>query len=758
MIIVLVAGCASRERAPAVEKRKGDAARASSRGVSEPRSARVTGEDCARQGKRSGPSVTPRDDCPHGSAARAVAEWTCVPQPDLARRVADAPELAAESVCVPVRATRREPRLFWVPNPDGRTWDVIQVYFACYKGPTTLVIMDLGAHITKTVQIPKGMPTLHLTSYAVAPNGKMFLSTSERDRTQGLSIYDPATNEFSYNAVDMPDDMAGEEKPMCLGTDGMLYVATGHKGSRRITIARVDPDTLRITYYGPVGPDSGGGRARSIAADDRCVYVDNGRTPWMLLAFDRTTRAAEVLATTRPPKGFVGLKQYRDGCWAKVNHIVGTDKSERYWLYHGTASFAGGPKPWPEPETVEAWTIEPPKPEVWLHGADPASNGSAAFWYRAPGGGDWRALRYRVPTYPVEINRLTELPDGRLFGSVSSYQGYFVYDPRTGTAEHLGKLKLSHYATVVRDDAVYLSGYSHAPLFRYDPSRPWNATPDGAAVGEMRPGAKLVPLDDPRANPRFCGHVDRYSRCTKMYSCVAAADGRIYLGGIWMRDGNGGGVEVWDPARRASVGGFWRELSTYQVKHMTTAGDGRYVVVSTRRATDTVLRKEKPAQGRLFVLDSRRRGEVIHAFDTVPEAQGPGLVADAGNNRVLAWTNDPNDRTRSYLSGVNVVAGREVFRKHLPFPISINLRGNMTDASDFRRGPDGFVWTFMNGNRTLVRIDPRDASVHAVATVGWGGKLAFHGRDVYLTNKSELRRLRDVVRSGASRPSLISER
>lgn len=57
-----------------------------------------------------------------------AAKWTATDQPALAEAIRNAKPLATEEVCVPVKTVRKG-ALMWVPNPDGKTYDVLQWYF-----------------------------------------------------------------------------------------------------------------------------------------------------------------------------------------------------------------------------------------------------------------------------------------------------------------------------------------------------------------------------------------------------------------------------------------------------------------------------------------------------------------------------------------------------------------------------------------------------------------------------------------------------
>jgi hypothetical protein len=60
------------------------------------------------------------------------------------------------------------------------------------------------------------------------------------------------------------------------------------------------------------------------------------------------------------------------------------------------------------------------------------------------------------------------------------------------------------------------------------------------------------------------------------------------------------------------------------------------------------------------------------------------------------------------------------------------------------RGPDGFLWTWLKN--VLVRIDPKDASVHVVGKIDPVGHPTFVGNDMYLSGPEQLRRIRNIAR------------
>jgi len=691
-------------------------------------------------------------------AATACGQWKPVEQPDLAKAAAAAPKLAVEDLGVGVQSSRMG-KLLMAPNPDGKTYDLLQIYFKEYGGPNTIVIMDLGSGQVKQVRTPRDPErfNFHLCPTVLAPDGKLYINILGSRNRQRICIYDPATNELKIDALPLPQYMGGETHPMKLGTNGNIYCAGGHP-EKTAAVCEIDPATGKVTGYGSVGPSHQPVDcwAYSVAADDTHVYVASGKVPWYLVAYERRTGKAEVLLTTENVEGMVSVNQGQYGCTASANKVLGTDGTRiEYWLHQGKAIVKKArdeAPPWGRPADTKPAVIEPARPEVSTALTEPDDEGNSQIWWRpavakgaapaslpagaSPESQGWNVIRFKVPVYPQGIDRLTELPDGRIFGTAGSYQGNFIYDPATGKSIHPGKIHLSHYATAIFGGKIYMSGYPNSPLYVYDPAKPWTAGT------EVSPGTVL---DDgaPGANPRRLLYMSEFAGTHKMYAAAVGADGRIYFGGEWVRNGSAGGLAWYDP-KTEQAGGFWEPFSTYQITHMAAAADGRFIVISTKRIEDTLLGKPKPKQGRLFVFDTKD-AKIVREVDPVMDAKGSGMIVAVGGPRVLGWTVNGEDAQTSVLYGVDVEAGTVAFRTVLPYPLPVSIGSNQQEAFDFRLGPDGKVWTFI-GNR-LVRIDPKDAGIQVVGRVAKGGRLAFSGKDVYLGAGPTLRRSTGLLAS-----------
>ena len=694
---------------------------------------------------------------------QASGQWTAKSEPDLKQRIESAPELKVEEVCTPVKTVRRG-ELMRVPNPDGKTYDWLQWYFKGYSGPTTVFIIDLATGKIKKDGIPDRRQ-IHICGKCIGPNGKLYIATPDWKKGMEIYVYDPASNELSCLGMKVPG-LKGEKRCMALGTDGKIYGTGSYQDVKKAGIYQIDPATDEVTVYGPVGPaqdpETRAVWGDGIGADDRYVYVVSGRVPYYLVAYDRETKEERVLLTTERAGGLMRIVQRRHGCWAYGQKIVGT-KGERtdYWLHEGKAVRKKDRKeapPWTIPKDSKPWYVKPPRPQVFAEKSVPTSEGQAEIWYRTaearaaapkdppadakPEDLGWQAIRFTAPTYPLPIHRVVEMPDGRIFGTAGPYEGNFIYDSEANKSVHLGKIPLSHYCTAFFRGKIYMSGYPNSPLYIYDPTKPW-------IFGKQEVGQKVLRRNDPSNNPWSPLYLSKVAGTVKSYAAVAGADGRVYFGGRWYRSGNGGGFAWWD-VEKQEAGGMWEIFSNYQIDYMTTAKEGQYIVIGSLPALDAVLRKPLPKRGKLFVFDTTQH-KLIREIEPIESAANanvakrvgvgwPGPILGVGGTRVLGMTCDPEDADTTILYGVDVETGEVAFRKKIPYRFPVRMESNQKEHFDYRIGPDKKVWTFIG--KALVRIDPSDVSVDVIGKVKQVGRLAFSGRDIYLSGSTALRRIR----------------
>jgi hypothetical protein len=685
--------------------------------------------------------------------------WRVVEQPELKQALERASVLQTESLGEPARGVNVWER-WLVPNPDGKSWDVLQVYFKEYYGPTWLYAVDLGTGEVKKQRLPDGHQ-FYLSGRALGFDGKYYIATpSRRTWSMDLFVYDPATNTVEDRGEIVPG-LGGEVRPLAVGPDGRIY-GTGTRGNQ-VGLYIYDPKPGKVVKdYGAVGPShpNGAWSRYVMGVDDTHAYIASGMVPaWYLVAVSLKTGEQKVLLES-PTERVMDIIEQFPGAYARIPQGSGTPDKE-FWLYHGEAlPKVNDPPPWPR--QASPWDKAAPKPEVYFDQIDPDENGNAVLWYRSqedakaeklkasdaadrtakPEQRGWRSIGLKnVDTYPHRLNPLSVLPDGRLYGTGDDYVGTFIFDPKTDQTTYCGpRTGLAPYTTIVGGDKLYLSGYSGGHLFVFDPSRDWTLGKGGP------PGDAAPDQADLRSNPRYLGDFDKTTRVGLMHSSALGADGKLYFGGFGLRHYTGGSFGWYDPEAR-KMDGFWKELSGHAVQWIAAALNGRLIVISTIWAADELNNNQAPEQAKLFVYDVSTQ-KIVREFAPIAKGHTTGLIAEVAPGRLLGLASDREHADRSILYGVDVTTGEILFTKELPSPVSTDAYWpHWVDPSyeyhAFVPGPDGFVWTCLKD--VLVRIDPKDASVHAVGKVNPVGWPTFVGRDVYLSGSEQLRRIRNIA-------------
>lgn len=683
--------------------------------------------------------------------------WLAVDQPELAQELEQAPVLQTESLGAPARGVNVWER-WMVPNKDGRSWDVLQVYFKEYRGPTWLYAMDLGTGQVNRRRLPDDFQ-FYLSGRALGPDGKYYIATPwYRTWSMHLFVYDPATNTLEERGEIVPG-LGGEVRPLAVGPDGRIY-GTGTRGNQ-VGLYIYDPKLRKVVKdFGAVGPShpNGAWSRYVMGVDDTHAYIASGMIPaWYLVAVNLQTGEEKVLLES-PTECVMDIVEEFPGAWAIVPQSGGATRKE-YWLYHGEAIEKVNDTP-PWPKQASPWDKAVEKPQTYFDQIDPDADGNATFWYRlsedaraeeesgrdndahqSPEKRGWKSIRLMdVETYPHRINPLSVLPDGRLYGTGDDYVGSFLFDPATDKTMYLGpRTGLAPYTTNVCGGKLYFSGYAGGPLVVYDPQRPWTMGQGGP------PGQRAPVLEESASNPRRLGSFTA-TRVAIMHSSAVGADGKVYFGGFGERGYTGGGLGWYDP-QTGELDGFWRPLSGYTVHYISAALSGRLIVISSTVAADELNDNQAPAESKLFVYDVAEK-RIVREIVPVDRGRTTGLIAEVADGRVLGLTSDREHADRCIMYGADVTTGAVLFRKPLPSPVSTDAYWpHWVDPSyeyeSMTRGPDGFFWTYLKD--VLVRIDPQDARVHVVGKIVPVGYPTFVGRDMYLSGDEQLRRIRQVV-------------
>src|SRR5437667_2011890 len=146
-----------------------------------------------------------------GRCVAAEIPWHAAEQSDLRQKLEKAPVLETESLGEPARGVNVWER-WLVPNLDGKSWDLLQIYFKEYYGPTWLYAVDLGTRQVKKQRLPDGHQ-FYLSGRARAFEGKFYIATpSRRTWSMDLFVYDPATNTLEERGEIVPG-LGGEVRP-----------------------------------------------------------------------------------------------------------------------------------------------------------------------------------------------------------------------------------------------------------------------------------------------------------------------------------------------------------------------------------------------------------------------------------------------------------------------------------------------------------------------------------------------------------------
>jgi hypothetical protein len=683
-----------------------------------------------------------------GGREAAAAEWKTVDQPDLKEQLAKAPTLEPEKLSAPARGVTSW-AFHLVPNPDGKTYDALQWYFKSYTESTWLYACDLGTGEVKKQRFPDRRQ-IHLAGEMLAPDGRYYLVTPDWNAGMNLFVYDPATNLLEDRGIIVPN-LVGETRRLVLGPDGLIYGTGNYRNPNKAGAYSFDWKTGKVVRdYGALGPDHAphGAWGYYLGVDDQFLYVASGKIPWFLVAVNIKTGEEKLLTQTKAG-GELSISPVNGGARASVQNEPGAE-SKQFWLYRGEMiPKTDNTPPWTAFQSP--WDRRPAQPEVYRGQVDPV-DGKAYLWWRSaedaskapkPTPADatpetlgWKRLELpEVETYPLAVHRLAALPDGRLFGTAQAYSGRFLFDPKTGEGTPLGNGGPSIYALATFGDKLYWSGYPSGPVDVFDPARPWTLLKGG-------PPGQDPPLDtSAESNPRrVVGALFTHTRVKKVFSACVGADERLYFGGAGIRDYAGGGLGWFDPASGES-GGMWRPFSGYRIYWVTPALDGRYIIISTKTATDELNNDTRPESAKLFVWDTAEK-KLVRDLVPVPKATKAGPVVEVAPGLLLGTTEDPEVENGGLLYGVDLRTGEVLFTKKLPAALPFAWTEGV-EQWDYVKGPDGKPYTYL-GN-ALVRLDPTDARVEVLGKLARLGCMCFVGNDLYLAGDEPVRRLAGIA-------------
>jgi hypothetical protein len=664
--------------------------------------------------------------------------WKSVKQPNLVGQLEEAPLLKLENVAPPPERCWVGHRPYLVPNPDGKSWDMLFPYYNTYGGEQEVVIHDFGTGRTQKQLLSSRKGELVLTKeridFHMQPSyyadGKLIF---EMYGPVLFVIYDPAEDAFVHGVKPFGDDVVNGR--CVLGEDGMIYGVGWPRDKSGFVAHRFNPKTYEAECFEVFGPPNEHRRElyREVVMHGDWIYAAIGAQPWHLVAFNFTTGEGRVLAATEAIIGdpnTIGMSRVQGGLSGHVRNaasIAGIDDVDReefkFWLHDGKiyrrtddvppwsdrpAERVQGPRfDWDREFQVwpQDFVLPSPAPFIPLDSGAPDASGQVDLPFRLGGHEKFKKLKYQVKLYPGDVKLLTEVNDHVLFATNSGYGQHVFYDLRANQIKRIGGT-VSPYSLGFLRDRLYVSGYPGSQIVEYDFTR--------------QMGLK-------QENPKRLGHPASDTHIP-LGGTVGGADGRVYNGGTTAGRRRIGGGLGWYDTSNGELGGL--PLEGHRIFWMTSAADDRYIVLSSKCEN----------QGQLFVWDTRTHS-FRHQVDPPQGASRPGPVVEALPGLVMGHTVSAGDTPLLY--GFDPTSGEILWAKSVPCPPVTAFSLVRRQACSFRRGPEGFIWSFFDN--TLVRIDPRNAHVTAVGRLPGGSRpaqLAFAQGKMFLAGGSHLRQIK----------------
>lgn len=698
-------------------------------------------------------------------------EWKPVAQPGLAAALEAAPEIKFEELAEGPAVSVQGP-IWWVPNPDGKTWDMVMIYSRRYQGPHEAFIYDTATKELKKAAVPeleKVASNFHIVPYFLI-NGKMIIR-SGIGPNNCLYTYDPATNELKFGGFPLGENVITGEGFWAPNEDGTLFGGFGPlaRDPTKVGFYTIDPVTLKGEFLGEVGPES---KTRAweyggVIMDGDWIYARYGHSPWRLYGMNVKTRQGKVIAQTEQIIGDRKTITFRTnneypGVYVTITGLKGAPKDETkaFWLRDGeltpcetVAKIATPVPPWTNDKLAKprrnfyGQGEQVPKGMEVIRGRADAE-GKVTVWYRFSDmamaeavkttTGVWQRIQLpAIKLYPDPIRRMVPLADGSLFTLGDGYGQALVFDPKTNQTKILGAT-MSVYKLLPVGDKLYLAGYPSSQVWIYDPAKPWTVGTAMAADTPPDNGDEAEATD--KSNPAKVAVLKDFADIHIPWAAAEGADGRVYFGGKVVRIGDGGGMGWWDP-RENKAGGFHKPFDNYPVFWMCSAANGRYILCSTKTARSPDNTDYIPPRGRIFVYDTTTH-ELIHQFEDERLVM-PGYITEAQPGLVMGYapTTDKEGKNTGLLYGFDPVAGKILWTKPVPPAPSTNFSFMKRGAYFFAKGPDGFIWATMGG--VLARINPQTAEVLPVGKME-DNQLVFLNGDVYVAGSPRFRKIAGI--------------
>jgi len=665
----------------------------------------------------------------------SAENWRPVEQTDLAQELDAAETLKLVDIAPAPRRISQGRLPYFCPNPDGKSWDIINPYHKKYLSEGQVFVHDFGSGERKLFKYGtsegENIVTPHSTdfhmksSYYLAKKMIFVLPTT----THGLVflVYDPAVNDFVSRTT--PFSGRFDLYALDIGDDNRLYGIGQPDSKDGFQPFTFDPKTCETKIYSRKG--SGQKTPfpyyRGSAMHGDWMYCKYGHEPWRLVAFNFRTEEFRHLATTDEIKGdhtTIGIGRHPGGISGRIKQGASIDGVASFdkelfecWLVEGKViPRIGDIAPWsdepvqrlPRPKHrfrefqrwPEGFSYQVPPPEIESGSSAPIdTDGNVAMSYRLSGDDEWRTLRYKVTLYPGVVRRLIEVNEDTLFALDEGYGQHIFYDLKGKRLKRYLVQRVSPYAVGLADDRIYVSGYPTFVTVEYD----------------------LKNLSETKT-PKFLGYLGTESDTHMPLAGLAGgADGCVYIAGTTAGRRRDGGGLAWYNASNGQVGS--ETMIGHRIFWLTSAADRRYILLSSKA----------PEGSKIFCWDTQRQ-EFIYDIPS-PTGNHAGPLEEALPGLVIGHAVDDEG---GLLYGLEAPTGKVLWRKKVPVGPVTSFSLVRRHLYTFRRGPDGFIWASFEN--TLIRIDPRNAKVIPVGKME-PVQIAFANKRVYASGGPNLRRI-----------------
>ena len=658
--------------------------------------------------------------------------------------------------------------LYMVPNDINdfnSSWDIIQVYFQDYKKNIEIVVIDGDTGVLQKYYADgaafNGMHNV------IAPNGKLFFVSGKADGTiePQLNVYDPVSNEMRFSVTSMPTDMDGATyNAIQIGTDGSMFMSGMHNvaGDDYHKPRVLEINTTDYSIISDSGPLAVRAQPWKVAADAKYVYLLTGKIPWKVIQYPRDApEEAEVVASKS--RG-LNILQTAFG-------VVLEDTGKHYFMYEGAkiealhpTSWKNATPPWPYPERYDDfdiwWTLNQThnivdqllkRPQVSPYGnmekvattkivrsnAEPI-HGQAELWIQQPKESRFTKYEYNLSTYPTTLNRLAKMADGKIIAGSSGYGPYLVYDTDHNTyAPSAGSLNVSMYTMLEHEKKIYMAGYPRGVLYEYDPSKPWTQ-----GVHDYNPDKESIDLRDESLNPRWCGQLGNHgSGAHKIYGSAKGADGLLYFGGQWMRDGNGGGLAWYDP-QNGEMGGISEPFVNFAIQHLTPIG--HYIAISTVAVTS--LDGYKPKNARLFLFDTIQK-KIVKSLDPMAgyKVSITGQIIASDDNHIVGFSKDAQAGGNTIVYKIDIRTGKLDYRFKVD---KFGFEHNFAVGRTLAKNSEGKIIAWLGWKVIAFDADTQEIEVLAQFDhenrQGVQGDMVLDGDDIYIARFNTLLKLERI--------------